>query len=105
MVVRSPDREQLWFEIVEDDLHADLTLGAKVRITLSSIVRWEHNVRVPSIHIEADGSRSSQGYPVRRRRSKIHRTHLPGRCHMVARRTAVNGFAPIPGYSPTMLRP
>ena len=48
-------------------------------------IRVTHNVRVPSVHIEADGHRTLQGYPLRRRTSAIHRTDLPGRCRMVVK--------------------
>ena len=60
----------------------------KVRDTLDRshpYLRWRHEVRVPSVRVETDGTRTIQGYPLRRRTSKIHRTAIPGRCRMISR--------------------
>ena len=50
-------------------------------------LRWRHEVRVPAVHVDPDGLHTIKGYPLKRRTSKIHRTAIPGRCRMVARRS------------------
>lgn len=48
-------------------------------------VRWTHQVLTPEVRRTPDGSRTLLGDSVKTRRSKIHRTDLPGRCRMVSR--------------------
>lgn len=75
------------------------TMTVKVRDFLDRshpYFRWRHEVRVPSVRVEADGARTVQGYPLRRRVSKIHRTAIPGRCRMVQRMSLNRVTAPEP---------
>ncbi len=43
-------------------------------------VRWRHKVPVPRVRVEEDDSLTFLGEPLLSRRSRIHRTDLPGRC-------------------------
>ncbi len=46
-------------------------------------VRWQHEVRIPSVEKTGDGRLIVRSYPVRRRRSALHRTHVEQRCKML----------------------
>jgi hypothetical protein len=43
-------------------------------------VRWIHQAQVPMVTVQADGSRTILGTKIVTRRSKLHRTAIPGRC-------------------------
>jgi hypothetical protein len=47
-------------------------------------VRWTHQALIPVVRREADGSKTVLGEVVKARRSKIHRTAIPGRCRMAS---------------------
>lgn len=46
-------------------------------------VRWQHDVLVPSVEKTSDGRMIVRSYPVRHRRSALHRTHTEERCQML----------------------
>jgi len=48
-------------------------------------VRWRHDVWVPSVTVESDGSHTFNAFVLKTRRSAIHRTAVPGRCRMLSR--------------------
>lgn len=48
-------------------------------------VQWSHQAAVPRVQVEPDGTQRILGLQVVGRRSKIHRTALPGRCQMLRR--------------------
>jgi hypothetical protein len=49
-----------------------------------AFVRWTHEVRTPSVRVEANGTHTILGIDQRSRRSNLHRTEFPGRCRMVS---------------------
>ena len=69
-----------------DDLLDDVvTLQVTDRLSRAQpYVRWMHQALVPIVRVEADGSRSILGEAIKTRRSKIHRTAIPGRCRMAS---------------------
>jgi hypothetical protein len=62
-------------------------------------VRWIHQVMVPMVTVQPDGSRTQLGDKVVTRRSKLHRTAFPGRCRMVSKYslTWLSAPASVPG--------
>ena len=62
-------------------------------------VRWIHQVMVPMVTVQADGSRTQLGDKIVTRRSKLHRTAFPGRCRMVSKysQTWLGAPASVPG--------
>jgi hypothetical protein len=52
-------------------------------------VRWTHDLMLPVVRVEADGSHTIDGYSLATRHSAIHRTALPGRCRMLVH---ISGF-------------
>ena len=62
-----------------------ITLAVRDRLDRSlPYVRWTHQALVPVVRREADGSRTILGEVVKTRKSKIHRTAIPGRCRMAS---------------------
>lgn len=71
---------------ITDFYNDSMTLRIADRLDRSHpFVRWTHEVYVPIVIVESDGSRILSGYEVKTRHSKIHRTGCPGRCKMVTR--------------------
>lgn len=48
-------------------------------------VRWTHEVDVPIVRVESNGSQTVLGREIILRHSNIHRTAIPGRCRMLVR--------------------
>jgi len=48
-------------------------------------VRWRHYVGTPDVNVDAEGNRTTEGFHIKLRHSKIHRTDFPNRCRMVSR--------------------
>ena len=48
-------------------------------------VRWRHYVAVPEVSIDAEGNSITEGFHIKFRHSKIHRTDFPKRCRMVSK--------------------
>jgi hypothetical protein len=57
-------------------------------------VRWDHEVDVPIVRVEADGTQTLVGRQIILRRSAIHRTALPGRCQMLRRHSTTRLLHP-----------
>jgi hypothetical protein len=48
-------------------------------------VHWNHEVDLPVVEVQSDGGHLMTGRVIRLRHSKLHRTAIPGRCHMLRR--------------------
>jgi len=46
-------------------------------------VHWDHEVDLPVVQVEPDGSQVLEGRVIKLRHSKLHRTAIPGRCRML----------------------
>ncbi|HKE93342.1 MAG TPA: hypothetical protein VKB34_03470, partial [Povalibacter sp.] len=46
-------------------------------------VHWEHEVDLPVVQVLPDGGQLVKGRIIKLRRSKLHRTSIPGRCQML----------------------
>jgi hypothetical protein len=61
------------------------TLSVRDRLDRSHpYVRWRHQVLVPVVRREIDGSKTIVGTAIKTRASKLHRTAIPGRCRMAS---------------------
>jgi hypothetical protein len=70
---------------IQDLLNDTLTLAIVDRLDRSHpFVRWSHEVWAPQVKVESNGSQTVLGFAPRGRRSKLHRTALPGRCREVS---------------------
>jgi hypothetical protein len=68
----------------EDIFNEALTVRVEDRLSRAlPYVQWEHDVSVPTYRREANGTFSGS-WEKTHRRSKIHRTALPGRCRMAS---------------------
>lgn len=69
----------------EELLDQALTLSVQERLDRTHpFVRWTHQALVPVVRREQDGSKTILGAEVKTRKSKLHRTAIPGRCRMVS---------------------
>jgi hypothetical protein len=81
----------------EDFLNRLLTLSVVDSLDRRHpFVRWHHDLFVPRVRVEADGSHTKLGMDIITRHSDIHRTVLPGRCRM-AGRYSLTKLVPEPG--------
>ncbi len=70
---------------VDEVLDDAITLAVRDRLDRSRpYVRWTHQALIPVVRREADGSKTILGEVVKTRKSKIHRTAIPGRCRMAS---------------------
>jgi hypothetical protein len=46
-------------------------------------VHWDHEVNLPVVRVQPDGSQILEGRVIKLRHSKLHRTAIPGRCRML----------------------
>jgi len=66
-------------------------------------VHWTHEVWTPEVQIAGNGSRNLLGYAAKGRRSKLHRTDLPGRCHSVSHYSLNQVRDAGPGVTPSAI--
>ena len=70
---------------VDEVLDDAITLAVRDRLDRSlPYVRWTHQALIPVVRRETDGSKTILGEVVKTRKSKIHRTAIPGRCRMAS---------------------
>ena len=70
---------------VDKVLDDAITLAVRDRLDRSRpYVRWTHQALIPVVRREADGSKTILGEVIKTRKSKIHRTAIPGRCRMAS---------------------
>jgi hypothetical protein len=80
-----------------------ITLAINDRLDRSHpYVRWTHQVLIPIVRREADGSRTILGEAIKTRNSKIHRTAIPGRCRMASHYSQSWIFFETEGPRPTL---
>lgn len=71
---------------VADFFNAKTQLEIRDKLDRSHpFVHWTHEAWTPIVNVEADGSHTQVGFQMNTRKSKIHRTALPGRCRMASR--------------------
>jgi hypothetical protein len=86
--------------MTEDLLNETRRLDITDRLDRSHpYVRWVHQALVPMISVKADGSRTDLGTRAVTRRSRLHRTAVPGRCKFASRYSQTWHYAPtsVPG--------
>jgi hypothetical protein len=70
---------------VDEVLDDAITLAVRDRLDRSRpYVRWTHQALIPVVRREPDGSKTILGEAIKTRKSKIHRTAIPGRCRMAS---------------------
>jgi hypothetical protein len=71
---------------VDHVFHQDMIIGrfqSDIVDIRHPYVRWQHDVRVPLVEKTSDGRSVIRSYPVRHRKSALHRTHVEERCKML----------------------
>ncbi|MEW8403721.1 MAG: hypothetical protein AB2689_28895 [Candidatus Thiodiazotropha taylori] len=102
LIIRCRVYRILWNPPIEI-FQGNFTVYFRDRIDQSHpYVRWRHYVAVPDVSVDAQGNSTTEGYHVKFRHSKIHRTDFPERCRMVSRYSlnTPNGFRPPPWRPP-----
>jgi hypothetical protein len=67
-------------------------------------VHWTHEVWTPEVQIHDNGSRELLGFAAQGRRSKLHRTDIPGRCRSVTKFSLNQIRDPGPGVTPSAIQ-
>lgn len=67
-------------------------------------VHWTHEVWAPEVQLHANGSRELLGFAAKGRRSKLHRTDIPGRCRSVSKFSLNQIRDPGPGVTPSAIQ-
>ena len=67
-------------------------------------VHWSHEVWTPEVRVDDNGARELLGYAATGRRSKLHRTDLPGRCRSVSHFSLNQIRDPGVGVTPSVIK-